>query len=113
MGANVLIVNNYRDRDDDSAVGKRTLAVVLGRRVTSRLYLLCGWVAVLLMSPLWAAIGEAAWVVPVAYAALHTLLWALLSVRRGARLNPLLGATAALMLAYALGFVVVAVAVSC
>ena len=49
----------------------------------------------------------------VAYAALHTLLWALLSVRRGARLNPLLGATAALMLAYALGFVVVAVAVSC
>lgn len=112
MGANVLIVNNYRDRDDDSAVGKRTLAVVLGRRVTSRLYLLCGWVAVLLMSPLWAAIGEAAWVVPVAYAALHTLLWALLSVRCGARLNPLLGATAVLMLAYALGFVAVAVAVS-
>ena len=29
MGANVLIVNNYRDADDDRAVGKRTLAVVL------------------------------------------------------------------------------------
>lgn len=113
MGANVLIVNNYRDRDDDRAVAKHTLAVVLGRRVTSILYLLCGWGAVLLMSPLWAAIGGAAWVVPVAYAAIHTLLWAILSVRRGARLNPLLGATAALMLAYALGVVIVAVVVSC
>ncbi len=109
MGANVLIVNNYRDRDDDRAVAKHTLAVVLGRRVTSILYLLCGWGAVLLMSPLWAAIGGAAWAVPVAYAAIHTLLWALLSVRRGARLNTMLGATAILMLAYALGFVCVAV----
>ena len=27
MGANVLIVNNYRDYDDDKSVGKRTLAV--------------------------------------------------------------------------------------
>lgn len=113
MGANVLIVNNYRDRDDDRAVGKHTLAVALGRRATSILYLLCGWGAVLLMSPLWAAIGGTAWIVPVAYAALHTLLWALMSVRRGARLNPLLGATAVLMLLYALGFVIVAVAVSC
>ena len=113
MGANVLIVNNYRDRDDDHAVGKHTLAVALGRRATSILYLLCGWGAVLLMSPLWAAIGGTAWIVPVVYAALHTLLWALMSVRRGARLNPLLGATAVLMLLYALGFVIVAVAVSC
>ncbi len=32
MGANVLVVNNYRDMDDDRAVGKRTLAVVIGRR---------------------------------------------------------------------------------
>lgn len=113
MGANVLIVNNYRDRDDDRAVGKHTLAVALGRRATSILYLLCGWGAVLLMSPLWAAIGGTAWIVPVVYAALHTLLWALMSARRGARLNPLLGATAVLMLLYALGFVIVAVAVSC
>lgn len=109
MGANVLIVNNYRDSDDDRAVGKHTLAVVLGRRATSILYLLNGWCAVLLMSPIWAAIGSFAWAVPVAYAALHTLLWALLCVRCGARLNPMLGATAVLMLAYALGFIVVAV----
>ena len=108
MGANVLIVNNYRDRDDDRAVHKTTLAVVLGRRVMSALYLLCGWGAVLLMSPQWATLGGWAWAVPVAYAAIHTLLWALMTVRRGARLNPLLGGTAVLMLAYALGFVAVA-----
>ncbi|MDE6557086.1 MAG: 1,4-dihydroxy-2-naphthoate octaprenyltransferase, partial [Duncaniella sp.] len=30
MGANVLVVNYYRDRDDDAAGGKRTLAVRFG-----------------------------------------------------------------------------------
>ena len=28
MGANVLIVNNYRDMADDAAVGKHTLAAL-------------------------------------------------------------------------------------
>ena len=32
--AAVLVVNNYRDLDPDAAVGKRTLAVCLGRRFT-------------------------------------------------------------------------------
>jgi 1,4-dihydroxy-2-naphthoate octaprenyltransferase len=38
-GANVLVVNNYRDIDDDRAVGKHTLAGALGRSRTSTLYL--------------------------------------------------------------------------
>lgn len=40
MGANVLVVNNYRDADDDRQVNKRTLAVILGRRAMVALYLL-------------------------------------------------------------------------
>lgn len=108
MGANVLIVNNYRDRDDDRAVGKHTLATVLGRRLTAILYLLSGWSAVLLMSPLWATIGGAAWIVPSAYATIHTILWALIAKRHGAKLNPMLGITAMLMLAYAVGLLVTA-----
>ena len=35
MGANVLIINNYRDADADADVGKHTLAVILGRPYTS------------------------------------------------------------------------------
>ena len=42
MGANVLLVNNYRDQADDLAVGKRTLAVVIGLRATASLYLANG-----------------------------------------------------------------------
>ena len=38
--ANVLIVNNYRDMDDDKAVGKRTTVVIFGRKVMGMAYLL-------------------------------------------------------------------------
>lgn len=41
----VLVVNNYRDLDPDRAVGKRTLAVCLGRRFTRWEY------AVLVLAP--------------------------------------------------------------
>ena len=38
MVANVLIVNNYRDIDDDRLVNKRTLAVMLGRKAMVCVY---------------------------------------------------------------------------
>ncbi len=38
LGANVLVVNNYRDREDDRAVGKNTLAVLLGGKAMIWLY---------------------------------------------------------------------------
>lgn len=60
MGANVLMVNNYRDADDDRAVGKRTLAVLWGRRTVAWLYLLSGWTAVLLMVPQWQTVDYGA-----------------------------------------------------
>jgi len=38
FAAAVITVNNARDRETDSRVGKRTLAVVLGRRATAWIY---------------------------------------------------------------------------
>ncbi|HLU53328.1 MAG TPA: 1,4-dihydroxy-2-naphthoate polyprenyltransferase [Acidimicrobiia bacterium] len=38
LAAAILVANNRRDIDTDARVGKRTLAVVLGRRNTERLY---------------------------------------------------------------------------
>ena len=35
----ILVANNYRDIETDRAVGKRTLAVILGRERTRRLYM--------------------------------------------------------------------------
>jgi len=104
MGANVLIVNNYRDCDDDRAVGKRTIAVRFGRRTCGALYLLSGIAAVALSLPAWRSMPAAAHVVPVLYMVLHLSLWRALGRRTGAAINPLLGLTAMAMLAYALLF---------
>lgn len=49
MGANVLLVNNYRDADDDTSVGKRTLAVIMGRGFAYSLYLINGVLGMLLL----------------------------------------------------------------
>lgn len=108
MGANVLIVNNYRDRDADKAVGKRTLAVVLGRRAVRFLYLLNGLVAVALMMPLWMIMPSAAMVVPVCYLAAHLAIWLTMPHRSGHALTPLLAMTSLLMFFYAVGFAVCA-----
>lgn len=106
MGANVLIINNYRDLEDDRSVGKTTLAVLVGRPVTSFLYLMNGWVALALVTPVWSVIGGLGWCVPVIYATVHTFLWFCMGSRRGARLTPLLGGTAMLMLFYSIGFII-------
>ena len=106
IGANVLIVNNYRDADDDTTVGKRTLAVRYGRRFVSRLYLINGFAAVILTFGLWLALPTPTWIVPIAYLVIHTLLYRALITRQGRALNPLLGMTATLMLAYAVGYLI-------
>lgn len=52
LAANVLIVNNYRDVDDDRAVGKNTTVVIFGRRRMAGLYLIFSFVGLcLLCSP--------------------------------------------------------------
>ncbi len=101
MGCNVLIVNNYRDMEDDASAGKRTTVVRFGRGVAASAYLVFGLAAVALTSPLWTT---AAWyaVAPVAYLVLHILTWRKICANRGAALNPLLGATARNMLVYSL-----------
>lgn len=117
MGANVLLVNNIRDIHDDRAVRKYTLAVVLGRRFASFLYLVNGWLAVWLMGSVWLWIGGGWMAVPGAYLVLHTLLWYRVdALSRQAsdrpdsahRLTPCLGMTACLMALYSILFAIAA-----
>lgn len=108
MGANVLIVNNYRDHDDDKEVGKRTLAVIFGRRAVSNLYLFNGYIAIALMIMTWWELPVWSWTAPILYLVAHTAIWLQLSIRTGARLNPLLGMTAMVMAAYSLAFATIA-----
>lgn len=107
MGANVLVVNNYRDREDDAAVGKKTLAVVFGRGAMQALYLINGLIAAALVMPVWGGLpGGTA--VPLCYVALVLVLFFRLRSLCGAALNPLLGQTAVSMALYAIAFLVCA-----
>lgn len=101
MGANVLIVNNYRDRADDRRVGKRTLAVIIRGHRTIELYLVNGFVAAALLSLL--AWIETSWILlPLAFYLIgHIAIWRNLERLKGAQLNPYLGRTSMLMLAEA------------
>lgn len=107
MGANVLIVNNYRDHDDDKAVNKRTLAVIFGRSTVANLYLFNGYIAVALMGVTWLSFPLWACVVPILYLVAHTAIWWQLGLRKGSRLNPLLGMTAMAMCFYSVAFAIV------
>ena len=102
MGANVLLVNNYRDADDDASVGKRTLAVIMGRGFAYSLYLINGVLAMLLLLD---AMGVHRWIAWV-YLAVHLLLCMMLKRRTGRAINPLLGMTAVAMIAVELAWLV-------
>lgn len=104
LGANILIVNNYRDIADDKAVGKTTLATIIGPRATLLLYLIDGVAAVGLMMPQWRQMPAGWQSVPTITLTIIVLLWLRIRKAKGAALNPMLGATAMVMLLYALAF---------
>ena len=101
MAANVLIVNNYRDKDDDEAVGKNTTVVIFGRKAMGKVYLLSG-----IMASFIAAATSAAYdivlMAPAAYVILHVATWKRLVAKSGAALNPILGETARNLLIFTL-----------
>lgn len=113
LGANVLIVNNYRDVEDDRAVNKLTLAVRLGSRRMPALYL-CDSIAasLLMLVPLSAlplgTLGTCGMAALPAVAGL-AIVRAMLR-REGHRLTPLLGASAVFMFVYSLIFAIAAFA---
>ena len=106
MGVNVLLVNNYRDMDDDIDAGKRTAVVIFGRKLAAAAYLFNGYMAIAMLSPLWFMIylndclSHLVYLVPLLYLVMHTVTWIKLNRSTGAALNPLLGATARNMLIF-------------
>ena len=112
MGVNVLLINNYRDVEDDRAAGKKTQTVMRGRPVTTFAYLLNGYTAMAILAVFWFMI---AWfkvlplwalLIPVLYLVMHTTTWYKLRHRDGSVLNPLLGETARNMLIFTILFTI-------
>ena len=97
----LLIVNNYRDRDNDQRVGKVTLVVRIGPLWTERLYLLLGVASCLLGIVFWYQGHPLAFFLPLIYLVLHVFTWLKLRhINHGRRLNECLGETARNMLLY-------------
>ncbi len=97
----MLIVNNYRDIDNDSRAHKNTLVVMLGADISRMVYLMVGWIACLigivflLNSHIWA------FFLPFIYAILHTITYRkICKIKQGKALNMLLGETARNMFIY-------------
>ncbi|MEE0991176.1 MAG: prenyltransferase, partial [Paludibacteraceae bacterium] len=101
LAANVLIVNNYRDMEDDAAVNKRTTVVIFGRKTMARVYLSFGIIGMLLMLPLWLSLPVWTLLTPILYMVLHINTWRQLKNAVGSQLNPLLGKTAMNLLVFA------------
>lgn len=101
LAANVLVVNNYRDMDDDKAVGKRTTVVIFGRKVMGVAYLLFGVLAMAVMTEVWCKLP---WLFSITillvYLIPHSVLWRGIVRKQGSELNPMLGKTAMLLFAF-------------
>lgn len=98
----LLIINNYRDRDQDKISGKRTIIVLLGERFGSYLYLaVCLAVDVLMFILFWR--GTISWMpfffVTIIYSALYIRTWLrMVQIGSGKQLNIILGETSRNML---------------
>lgn len=106
LAVNVLLINNYRDVNDDREAGKRTSVVIFGRKAAAFSYLTNGYTGMAVLTVLWIMIGVGGvmplWTlaIPVIYLVLHTATWYKLRHREGSALNPLLGETARNMLIF-------------
>ncbi len=89
---NLLIVNNFRDIDNDRADGKKTLVVRIGRKASLSLYFFIGFAAVLTVF-IYAGFDWRSFVMLV-YVFLHCLSYRQLKHLKGKELNAALASTA-------------------
>ena len=103
----LLVVNNYRDRDNDKQVNKNTLIVRIGEKKSEQLYLWLGILGVLLMAIVFFFANNAMNILSIAllffYLLLHTRTWKEMKrIKYGKELNKVLGQTARNMFVYGL-----------
>ncbi len=98
----LLIVNNYRDHDNDRKAGKQTLVVKIGKKKAERLYLLFGiipFAAMVSSQP--SRMSSVGYVLYFIYLALHVVTYQHMKLTaEGAQLNKILGKTARNILIY-------------
>ena len=99
----LLLVNNFRDRDNDRAAGKMTLVVRIGDAASLALYLGVGIVACLTGLVFWLNGHVLAFVLPLIYLVLHVFTYLKMKrLNKGKALNLCLGETARNIFVYGL-----------
>lgn len=101
----LLVVNNYRDRDNDRRVGKRTLVVLIGERATEILYLALGLIAFHMGLTFFFQGQYFTFFLPVIYLMLHARTYRKMkAIKRGKALNGILAENARNMFIYGILF---------
>ena len=99
----LLLVNNFRDRDNDRMVGKNTLVVWIGEKASLALYLGVGVVACLMGLVFWMNGHVLAFVLPLLYLLMHVFTYLKIKrINKGKALNLCLGETARNIFIYGL-----------
>ena len=107
---NLLMVNNYRDIEQDRLSGKRTIVVRLGKQAALQMYLWLGLMAALLMivvELMQVLLDGRSWfgiLLVVAYIGIHINNYQKMRALTGKALNMVLGKTAAGIFLYAVVF---------
>ena len=99
----MLIVNNFRDRDNDREAGKNTIIVKLGAEAGLQLYLAVGIGAVILGGTFWMNGHVLAFLFPLLYLLMHIFTYLRIKrIYQGKALNQCLGETARNIFIYGL-----------
>lgn len=102
LSINILVVNNYRDYEQDKLSKKRTTIVLFGKGYGRIIYLLNGLAALLITAPLLLQ-GEREWeLILAAFFVFFFFTWKKFCKLEGRALNPMLGRTSVLVFLYAL-----------
>jgi 1,4-dihydroxy-2-naphthoate octaprenyltransferase len=102
LSMNILIVNNYRDYEQDKVVGKRTSIVIFGHKFGRVFYLVNAVLAVILAWPAYLYRDKGVWFMFVFFLLLELFTWQDLSRLHGSRLNRTLEMTARNVFLFAL-----------
>jgi 1,4-dihydroxy-2-naphthoate octaprenyltransferase len=102
LSVNILLVNNYRDYEQDRAVGKRTSIVIFGLKFGKIFYLVNAILAIVLAYPAYLYRDKGIWFLFVFFLLLELFTWQDLSRLRGKELNRTLEMTARNVLLFAL-----------
>lgn len=99
----LLLINNYRDIDNDRRAGKKTLVVKIGAKAGRKAYFLSGFIAVAIGLTSIANGHTLAALLPLAYLSLHYFTYRkMVRINKGKALNMVLGDTARNMFIYGL-----------